>query len=135
MKRRTVITAAVALPCIGVVGSAPAATANATDAAWSAYETGRARYDADKAARDAAEAATGVYAGISDEDLDALCNPIRDAESAILAAPATTLTDVERKLTVISNWGGDHLIEADRVDGILADVRLLNGARMMGDAS
>ncbi len=73
-----------------------------------------------------------IYVGISDEDLDALCDPIRNAEGAILATPATTLTDIERKLAVISNWGGDHIIEADRVDGILADVRALNGTRMAG---
>ena len=36
---------------------------------------------------------------------------------------AATLTDVERKLAVISNWGRDCLIEADVVDGILSDVR------------
>ena len=131
--RRTALAVPVTLPLLPV--SAFAAPGNATDAAWAAYEAAWARYDADKAARDAVEAATGVYVGISDEDLDALCDPIHDAESAILATPATTLTDVERKLAVISKWGGDHLIEADRVDGILADVRALNGTRMMGDAS
>ncbi len=128
MRRRTVITAAVALPCIGVAGSATAATGNATDAAWSAYEAARARYAADKAARDAVEAATGIYVGISDEDLDALCEPITDAERAVLSAKATTLTDIERKLAVVSEWNGENDIPAELVDGILADVRLLMGA-------
>ncbi len=126
MKRRTVITAAVALPCLGVVGSATAATGNATDTAWSAYEAARARYDADKAARDAVEAATGIYVGISDEDLDALCDPIDDAESAILSTKAATLIDVERKLAVISGWEGWHEIQPQAIDAILADVRALN---------
>ena len=135
MKRRTVITAAVALPCIGMVGSATATPGNATDNAWSAYEAGRARYDADKAARDAVEAATGIYTSISDEGLDAFCEPITDAEGAILSAKAITLTDIERKLAVISKWGGDHMIEADRVDGILADVRSLNGTHMAGEGT
>ena len=56
MKRRTVITAAVALPCIGVARSATAATGNATDAAWAAYEAGRARYAKNDQAYDAFEA-------------------------------------------------------------------------------
>ncbi len=130
--RRTALAVPVTLPLLPV--SAFATPGNATDAAWSAYETGRARYDADKAARDAVEAATGIYTSISDEDLDAFCDQIHDAESAILSAKVATLTDVERKLAVISKWGGDHLIEADRVDGILADVRTLNGTPQAGVA-
>ena len=130
--RRTALAVPVTLPLLPV--SAFAQPGNATDAAWAAYEAAWARYDADKAARDAVEAATGIYTSISDEDLDALCDPIHDAESAILATPATTFTDVERKLAVISKWGGDHLIEADRVDGILADVRALNGTLQAGVA-
>ncbi len=135
MKRRTVITAAVALPCIGVAGSAFAEPGNATDAAWSAYEAAWARYDADKAVRDAAEAATGVFVGISDEDLDAILQPIWRAEDELLATPASTFIDVERKLAVMSRWGSDHIMEASRVDGILADVRTLNGTPQAGVAS
>ena len=62
------------------------------------------------------------------ETINALCGSIRDAEDAIMAAVSVSLTDIERKLTIISNWGGDHLIEADVVDGILADVRRMAGA-------
>ena len=123
--RRTVIAVPVTLPLLPV--SAFATPGNATDAAWSAYEAAKARYAADKAARDAVEAATGIYVSISDEYLDAFCDPINDAESDILSAKGATLTDVERKLAVISNWGSDRLIEADAVDGILADVRSLMG--------
>ena len=64
--------------------------------------------------------------GISDEDLDALCEPITDAERAVLSAKAATLTDVERKLAVVSGWNGGNDIPAEFVDGILADVRALN---------
>ena len=123
--RRAVIAGAAALPLLPV--TALAAPGNATDAAWSAYEAGRARYAADKAARDAVEAATGIFDGISDEDLDVFCNAISDAESAVLSAKAATLTDVERKLAVVSRWNGDNDIPAEFVDGILADVRSLMG--------
>ncbi len=163
MKRRTVITAAVALPCIGVARSATAVTVNATDAAWAAYEAARARYAEHERNSDAFEATIPIgprprFAAFEDRDewealadqweserakypanpfwldddqLDALCDPRNAAEDAILAAFAATLTDVERKLAVISNWGGVHIIEADVIDGIHADVRILNGTRMM----
>ena len=52
---------------------------------------------------------------------------MRPEMTPILATPASTLTDVEHKLAVISNWGGNSMIEADEVDGILADVRSLMG--------
>ncbi|MCH7940104.1 MAG: hypothetical protein IID13_10215, partial [Candidatus Marinimicrobia bacterium] len=78
----------------------------------------KSRYAADKAARDAVEAVTGIYDGISDEDLDVFCDAISDAESAVLSAQATTLTDVERKLAVVSEWNGDNDIPAEFVDGI-----------------
>ena len=64
-----------------------------------------------------------------DAQLDALCEPITAAEDAIFAAPATTVTDIERKLAVISQWGNsDHSIEVEMIDGILADVREFNRA-------
>ena len=129
MDRRTVITAVAALPVTLPLlpASASAHPGNATDAAWSAYEVAKSRYAADKAARDAVEAATGIYDGISDEDLDVFCDAISDAESAVLSAQATTLTDVERKLAVVSEWNGANDIPAEFVDGILADVRSLMG--------
>ena len=37
------------------------------------------------------------------------------------------MTDVERKLAVVSEWNGDNDIPAEFVDGILADVRSLMG--------
>ena len=167
MKRRTVITGAVALPVAGMASTPPAATANATDAAWSAYEAARSRYAENHQAYDAFEATIPIgprprfgdfedrdewerlrdargqeRAGypdnpfaLDDDALDALCAPMHAAEDAILSAKAATLTDIERKLAVISNWGGDHLIEADRVDGILADVRVLNGSPQAGGVS
>ena len=129
MDRRTVITAVAALPVTLPLlpASASAQPGNATDAAWSAYEVAKSRYAADKAARDAVEAATGIFEGISDEDLDVFCDAISDAESAVLSAKAATLTDVERKLVVVSEWNGDNDIPAEFVDGILADVRSLMG--------
>ena len=71
---------------------------------------------------------------LDDDQLDALCAPIHAAEDTILAIPATTLADIERKLAVISNWGGHHIMEANRVDDILADVRRLNGTPQAGVA-
>ena len=136
--RRTALAGAAAMPLLPasalaapvtlLPASAFAAPANATDAAWAAYQAAKARYDADKAARDAVEAATGIYVGISDDALDAFCEPICNAERAILSTKATTLTDVERKLAVVSGWNGANDIPAELVDGILADVRAINGA-------
>ena len=72
---------------------------------------------------------------LDDNQLGALCEPLHAAEDAILNTPAATFTDVERKLAIISNWGGGHTIEADMVDSILADVRRLNGTSIAGVAS
>ena len=72
---------------------------------------------------------------LDDNQLGALCEPLHAAEDAILNTPAATFTDVERKLAIISNWGGGHTIEADMVDSILADVRRLNGTNIAGVAS
>lgn len=64
-----------------------------------------------------------------DDQLDALCDPITDAENAILSAKATTLVDLERKLSVISNWEGMNEIQPEAINSMLADVRsLLVGA-------
>jgi len=158
MDRRTVITAAVALPCIGVAGSATATPGNATDAAWSAYEAAKANYETHDQAYDAFETAIPIGPrprfddfenrdewesladqweqerakhpanpfDLDDAALDALCEPVSNAEKAVLATPATTLTDVERKLAVVSGWSGGNEIPAEFVDGILADVRSLN---------
>ena len=94
------------------------ASAHATDAAWAAYGAAKVRYNARK------------NESLDDETLDALCGPISDAETTILATPAATLTDIERKLAVVSGWNGDNDIPAELVDDILADVRRLNGTRM-----
>ena len=64
---------------------------------------------------------------LDDAALDALCEPISNAETAVLATPATTLTDVERKRAVVSGWNGGNEIPAEFVDGSLADVRSLMG--------
>ena len=50
-----------------------------------------------------------------------------DAEKAVLDTPGTSLTDVERKLAIVSGWNVDNDIPAKLVDGILADVRSLLG--------
>jgi hypothetical protein len=64
---------------------------------------------------------------LDDDALDALCRPVDTAEDEILSAKAATLTDVERKMAVISGWNGWHVIEAERIDRLLADVRSLKG--------
>ncbi len=64
---------------------------------------------------------------LDDDAVDALCDPVTAAENTILATPPATLTDVERKLTVVSGWNGGNEIPAEFVDGILADVRSLMG--------
>jgi hypothetical protein len=40
------------------------------------------------------------------------------------------LTDVERKLAIVSGWNGWHEIQTQTIDALLADVRSL-----MGEAS
>ena len=60
---------------------------------------------------------------LDDDALDALCAPTNAAEDAILSAQIATLTDIERKLAVVSGWNGANEITAEFVDGILADVR------------
>ncbi len=64
---------------------------------------------------------------LDDDALDALIAPINAAEDAILSAQIATLTDIERKLAVVSGWNGGNDIPAEFVDGILADVRSLMG--------
>ncbi len=64
---------------------------------------------------------------LDDDALYVFCEPITNAERAVLSAQAATLTDVERKLTVVSEWNGYNDIPAEFVDGILADVRSLMG--------
>ena len=72
---------------------------------------------------------------LDDDQLDALCEPLHAAEDAIRTTPAATFTDIERKLAVIANCEGAHIFEAESVDGILADVRRLNGTNIAGVAS
>jgi len=135
------------------------ASANATDAAWSAYEAAKANYEASDQAYRAFEAVIPIgpmprldyfedrdewerlrdawgqeRAGypdnpfrLDDDALDALCAPMHATEDAILSTQIATLTDIERKLTVVSGWNGYNLISAELVDGILADVRSLMG--------
>ena len=159
--RRNVITGAAALPLLPAAAlAAPiSAGANATDAAWLAYEVAKANYEANDQAYDAFETAIPIGPrprfddfenrdewesladqweqerakhpanpfDLDDAALDALCEPISNAEKAVLATPATTLTDIERKLAVVSGWNGGNEIPAEFVDGILADVRSLMG--------
>ncbi len=193
MDRRKLIAAAVALPCIGVAGSATATPGNATDAAWSAYEDAKAAhksasqlfhsisdalpahlctdarplysttnlggarlYSVDaikrhsatdplrdlrgrpaywerviaefterRAAYDAGRAEHGADA--AGEAADEMCDRLIDAERAMLDAPIATLTDLERKLTIVSGWNGELAIPAETADAMLAGVRLLLG--------
>ncbi len=157
--RRTALAAPVTLPLLPV--SAFATPGNATDAAWSAYETARKNmpddqaYSAFEATLPISQSPAAVDfndhdewwaafqqwkqeraelpknpSDLDDDQLDALLRPLHAAEDAIRTTPAVTFIDIERKLAVISNWGRDRMIEADVVDGILADVRALNGKGM-----
>ena len=159
--RRNVITGAAALPLLPAAAlAAPiSAGANATDAAWLAYEVAKANYEANDQAYDAFETAIPIGPrprfddfenrdewesladqweqerakhlanpfDLDDAALDALCEPISNAEKAVLATPATTLTDVERKLAVVSGWNGEQTISAETADAMLADLRALMG--------
>ena len=93
--------------------TALAVPGNATDAAWSAYQAAQARYDAQPGDTD-------------DETLDAIFDLVVDAEKTILLAKAATLTDVERKLAIISGWEGWHYIQPEAIDSLLSDVRSLS---------
>ena len=65
---------------------------------------------------------------LDDDALDAFIEPIEAAEDDVVATPATTLTDVERKLVVVvKNESGGIPGSAAEIEAILADVRSLMG--------
>ncbi len=111
LTRRTALAVPVTLPLLPV--AAYATPANATDAAWAAREAAKARYEARQ------------HENLDDETLEALCGPVNDAETAIFSTKAATLTDVERKLAIVSGWSGWHEIQPQTIDALLADVRSL----------
>ena len=76
-----------------------------------AYDAGRAEHGADAAG----------------EAADEMCDRLIDAERAMMDAPIATLTDLERKLTIVSGWNGGEAIPAETADAMLADVRSLMG--------
>ena len=155
--RRTALAVPVTLPLLPL--TAYAAPANATDAAWAAWNVAKANSDANDQAYRAFEASLPVdprpaykdfedndeFHALADQwekerakypanpfDLDddasnALNRPVNVAEDEILSAKAATLIDIERKLAVISSWNGWHVIEDDRIDSLLSDVRSLRG--------
>jgi len=66
---------------------------------------------------------------VDDDALDAFIEPIEAAEDAVVAVPAATLTDVERKLVVLVEYeSGGIPGNAPEIRAILADVRSLMGA-------
>ena len=155
--RRTALAASVTLPLLPVSpyaapGNATDAAWSAYEAARARYAENHQAYDAFeatipigprprfdafedrdewKALADQWEKERAKYPAnpfaLDDDQLDALIGPMHTAEDAILTTPAATFIDVERKLAVISGWEGAHVIEADHVDNMLADVRRLNG--------
>ena len=65
---------------------------------------------------------------LNDDALDAFIEPIEAAEDDVVATPATTLTDVERKLVVVvKNESGGIPGSAAEIEAILADVRSIMG--------
>ena len=65
---------------------------------------------------------------LDDDALDALIEPIEAAEDAVVAIPAATLTDVERKLVVLVEYESGAIPgNAPEIGAILADVRSLMG--------
>ena len=78
-----------------------------------------------KAAYNAGRAEHGVDA--AGETTDEMCDRLIDAESAMMDAPIATLTDLERKLTIVSGWNGEQTISAETADAMLADLRALMG--------
>ena len=63
-----------------------------------------------------------------DDALDAFIEPIEAAEDAVVAIPAATLTDVERKLVVLVKYESGRIPgNAPELEAILADVRSLMG--------
>jgi hypothetical protein len=155
--RRNIIAGAAAMPllpatALAAPGNATDAAWSAYEAAKANYEANDQAYDAFEATipigprprfddfedRDEWESLADQWeqerAGypdnpfrLDDDALDALCAPMSATEGAILATPATTLTDIERKLTVVSGWNGENDIPAELVDGILSDLRSLMG--------
>ncbi len=92
---------------------------------WTEYSPGEWRKRVDAWNRSRAE----LGAEVAGEACDQAAALMIDAEKAVLETSSTTLTDIERKLTIVSGWNGDNDIPAELVDGILADVRsLMEGA-------
>ena len=116
--RRTALAGAGALPLLPATALAvPApisASTNATDAAWATLQAAQAHYDAQPGDTD-------------DQTLDRIYGRVADAERDILLAKAATLTDVERKLVIISKWDGWNFIQPEAIGSLLADVRSLMG--------
>ena len=50
---------------------------------------------------------------------------MNDAESAVLETPGTTLTDIERKLSIPKGFGKHREIQPRDLSRLLADVRSL----------
>ena len=155
--RRTALAASVTLPLLPVSafatpGNATDAAWSAYEAAKARYAENNRQYEAFETAipigprprlddfedRDEWESFADQWeqerAGypdnpfnVDDDTLDALIAPLHAAEDAVLSAKATTLTDIERKLAVVSEWNGVNDIPAEFVDGVLTDMRSLMG--------
>lgn len=115
MDRRALIAGAVTLPLLPATGTA-AQPANATDALWPEYLAAKA------AAHDMDRDPT-----MGDDEITTVCRRLHAAEDAVHAAPVATLTDVQRKLAIYSNWNGAFDIDASAIDAMLAQVRAATG--------
>ena len=154
--RRTALAVPVTLPLLPVSAYAGANATDAAwaayEAAWANYDANEQAQDAFEAAipigprpafdefgdrdewerqydawgRERAKHTANPFA-LDDDQLDAMCDPINAAEDAIFAARATTLTDIEHKLAVLSKLAKEHDIQPSRLEGILADVRRMAG--------
>lgn len=84
-----------------------------------------------QAARDAWNTERSAYCNPldpGDDQLDVLCQPISGAQFAILDTPAATVTDIERKLSVVADLARERMLHAEWIEGVLSDVKRINGS-------
>ncbi len=89
---------------------------------WTEYSPDEWRKRVDAWNRSRAE----LGAEVVGEVLEQAAGRMNDAEAVVLEMPGTTLTDIERKLSILHGFGGDSEIQARHIDRLLADVRALN---------
>ena len=90
---------------------------------WAEYSPGEWRKRVDAWNRSRAE----LGAEAAGEACDQAAGRMNAAEAVVLETPGTTLTNIERKLSILQGFGDHSEIPIRHIDRLLVDVRALNG--------